>query len=236
MTTTTNIDKTARTARQTAEVQRDSYEALAKSFSAMQRRNVEFAQMWMTGGFEMMRAYQSFFSPFSYARQDLKAAQRTTQHTQQALQAAQQELQVTQHELRVAEEATVKAENASAKAEKATVEAENATVKAEQATAKATVKAENAEQVTAKTTANTQAATREAALRLEEETREAALQAAVHRSLETKDYEELNVDEVSKKLDGLSAAELKKVREYEEHNKNRETLITEIDRRISATA
>ncbi len=250
MTTITNIDKTARTARQTAEVQRDSYEALAKSFSAMQRRNVEFAQMWMTGGFELMRAYQSFFSPFSYARQDLKAAQRTTQHTQQALQAAQQELQVTQHELRVAEEATVKAENASAKAEKATVKAENAsakaenatakaenaTAKAENATAKATVKAENAEQVTAKITANTQAATREAALRLEEETREVALQAAVHRSLETKNYEELNVDEVSNKLDGLSATEFKKVREYEEHNKNRETLIAEIDRRISATA
>jgi hypothetical protein len=46
----------------------------------------------------------------------------------------------------------------------------------------------------------------------------------------------LNVDEVSKKLDGLSATELKKVREYEEHNKNRETLITEIDRRLSATS
>jgi hypothetical protein len=236
LTTTTNIDKTARTARQTAEVQRDSYEALAKSFSAMQRRNVEFAQMWMTGGFELMRAYQSFFSPFSYAQQGLKAAQQTTQHTQQALQAAQQELQVTQHELRVAEEATVKAENATAKAEKATVKAENATVKAEQATAKATVKAENAEQVTAKITSNTQAATREAALRLEEETREVALQAAVHRSLETKNYEELNVDEVSNKLDGLSATDLKKVREYEMHNKSRETLITEIDRRLSATA
>ena len=229
MTITTNIEKTARTARQTAEVQRDSYEALAKSFSAMQRRNVEFAQVWMTGGFELMRAYQSFFSPFSYARQGLKAAQQTTQHTQQALQAAQQELQVTQHELRVAEEATVKAE-------KATAKAENATVKAENATAKATEKAEKAEQVTAKTIANTEAATREAALRDEEATREAALQAAVRSSLKTKDYEELNVDEVSKKLDGLSATELKKVREYEKHNKNRDTLVEQIDRKIKATA
>ena len=127
------------------------------------------------------------------------------------------------------DEATVKAEQATAKAEKATVKAENAT-------AKATEKAEKAEQVTAKTTANTQAATREAALRDEEETREAALQAAVRSSLKTKDYEELNVDEVSKKLDGLSATELKKVREYEKHNKNRETLIEQIDRKIKATA
>ena len=128
--------------------------------------------------------------------------------TQQALEATQQ---VAQQGLRVAEEATAKAEQATAKAEQATMEAKQATAK-------------------------TQAETREAALRLEEETREVALQAAVHRSLETKNYEELNVDEVSKKLDGLSATELKKVREYEEHNKNRETLITEIDRRISATA
>jgi hypothetical protein len=162
MTITTNIDKTARTARQSGEMQRDSYEALAKSFSTLQRRNVEFAQTWMTGGVELMRAYGNLFSPFAYARQGIKAAQQTTQHTQQALQA-------TQEKLRVAEEATIKAEEA--------------TVRAKKATEWATVKAEKAEQVTAKITANTQAATREAALRNEEETREAALQAAIHTSL-----------------------------------------------------
>jgi multidrug efflux pump subunit AcrA (membrane-fusion protein) len=208
MTITTNIDKRTRTTRQMTELQRDSFETLAKNFAALQRRNVELTQMWMTG------VYRTFF-PFTYAiyaQEGLKAAQ---QGTEQALEATQQALeatqQVAQQGLRVAEEATVKAEQATAKAEQATMEAKQATAK-------------------------TQAETREAALRLEEETREVALQAAVHRSLETKDYEELNVDEVSKKLDGLSATELKKVREYEEHNKNRETLITEIDRRISATA
>jgi hypothetical protein len=208
MTITTNIDKRTRTTRQMTELQRDSFETLAKNFAALQRRNVELTQMWMTG------VYRTFF-PFTYAiyaQEGLKAAQ---QGTEQALEATQQALeatqQVAQQGLRVAEEATVKAEQATAKAEQATMEAKQATAK-------------------------TQAETREAALRLEEETREVALQAAVHRSLETKNYEELNVDEVSKKLDGLSATELKKVREYEEHNKNRETLITEIDRRISATA
>ena len=201
MTITTNIDKRTRTTRQMTELQRDSFETLAKNFAALQRRNVELTQMWMTG------VYRTFF-PFTYAiyaQEGLKAAQ---QGTEQALEATQQ---VAQQGLRVAEEATVKAEQATAKAEQATMEAKQATAK-------------------------TQAETREAALRLEEETREVALQAAVHRSLETKNYEALNVDEVSKKLDGLSATELKKVREYEEHNKNRETLITEIDRRISATA
>jgi hypothetical protein len=208
MTITTNIDKRTRTTRQMTELQRDSFETLAKNFAALQRRNVELTQMWMTG------VYRTFF-PFTYAiyaQERLKAAQ---QGTEQALEATQQALeatqQVAQQGLRVAEEATVKAEQATAKAEQATMEAKQATAK-------------------------TQAETREAALRLEEETREVALQAAVHRSLETKDYEALNVDEVSNKLDGLSATELKKVREYEEHNKNRETLIAEIDRRLSATA
>ena len=215
MTITTNIDKRTRTTRQMTELQRDSFETLAKNFAALQRRNVELTQMWMTG------VYRTFF-PFTYAiyaQEGLKAAQQGTEQaleaTQQALETAQQALeatqQVAQQGLRVAEEATVKAEQATAKAEQATMEVKQATAK-------------------------TQAETREAALRLEEETREVALQAAVHRSLETKDYEALNVDEVSNKLDGLSATELKKVREYEEHNKNRETLITEIDRRISATA
>jgi len=215
MTSSTNVEKMTRTTRQMTELQRDSFETLAKNFAALQRRNVELTQMWMTG------VYRTFF-PFTYAiyaQDGLKAAQ---QGTEQALEATQQALeatqQVAQQGLRVAEEATAKAEKATVKAEKATVKAEEATMEAKQAAAK------------------TQAETREAALRLEEETREVALQAAVHRSLETKNYEELNVDEVSKKLDGLSATELKKVREYEEHNKNRETLITEIDRRISATA
>jgi membrane protein involved in colicin uptake len=212
MTITTNIDKRTRTTRQMTELQRDSFETLAKNFAALQRRNVELTQMWMTG------VYRTFF-PFTYAiyaQDGLKAAQ---QGTEQALEATQQALeatqQVAQQGLRVAEEATVKAEQATAKAEQATAKAEQATVRS---------------------TARTQEATREAALRAEEETREAALQAAVHRSLNTNDYEELNVDEVSKKLDGLSATELKKVREYEIHNKSRETLITEIDRRLSATS
>ena len=207
MTITTNVEKMTRTTRQMTELQRDSFETLAKNFAALRRRNVELTQKWLTG------AYRPFF-PFTYAiyaQDGLRAAQ---QGTEQALEATQQ---VAQQGLRVAEEATAKAEKATVKAEEAAVKAEQATMEAKQATAK------------------TQAETREAALRAEEETQEVALQAAVHRSLKTKDYEELNVDEVSKKLDGLSATELKKVREYEMHNKSRETLITEIDRRLSAT-
>src|SRR5215212_9650158 len=63
--TTRNIDKTARTAREMAEVQRDSYEALAENLAAAQRRTIGLAE----GGFEFMRlqeqnatATQEFFA------------------------------------------------------------------------------------------------------------------------------------------------------------------------------
>jgi hypothetical protein len=46
----------------------------------------------------------------------------------------------------------------------------------------------------------------------------------------------LTVDEISKRLDGLSAEELRKVREYEKRNKNRETLIEQIDRKIRGSS
>jgi hypothetical protein len=45
-------------------------------------------------------------------------------------------------------------------------------------------------------------------------------------------YDELTVEEVSARLDALSAEELREVRDYEERNKNRETILEQLDRRI----
>ncbi len=45
-------------------------------------------------------------------------------------------------------------------------------------------------------------------------------------------YEELTVEEVSARLDALSAEDLREVRDYEERNKNRETILEQLDRRI----
>jgi flagellar motor component MotA len=63
--TTANIDKTARTAHEMAEAQRDSFEALAENFAAAQRRTIGIAE----GGLEFMRlqednarAAQEFFA------------------------------------------------------------------------------------------------------------------------------------------------------------------------------
>ncbi len=101
-----------------------------------------------------------------------------------------------------------------------------------------------------KTVTNTQKATQQVAqqgLRLAEEaaeqteetirqTEEAArkveLQAAVLSALKTEDYNELTVEEISSKLEDLSVEDLRKVREYEKRNKDRSTLIEEIDKRL----
>ena len=49
------------------------------------------------------------------------------------------------------------------------------------------------------------------------------------------DYDEMNVEEVSKRLNDLSVEELQLVRDYEERNKRRETLLEQMDRKIRAT-
>jgi hypothetical protein len=49
-------------------------------------------------------------------------------------------------------------------------------------------------------------------------------------------YDEMNVGEISDRLDSLSDEELKKVRDYEKRNKNRDTLIEQLDRNIKASS
>jgi hypothetical protein len=63
---------------------------------------------------------------------------------------------------------------------------------------------------------------------------EAELRTAALAALKTTDYEALTVEEVSKRIEGLPADQLRKVREFEKKNKNRETLIEQIDRKIRA--
>src|ERR687890_1846441 len=63
--TTRSIEKTTRTARQMAEVQRDSYEALAETFAAAQRRTMGLAEdglKFMRLQEENARAAQEFFA------------------------------------------------------------------------------------------------------------------------------------------------------------------------------
>ncbi len=49
-------------------------------------------------------------------------------------------------------------------------------------------------------------------------------------------YDEMNVAEITERLGELTVEQLQKVKHYEERNKNRETLIEEIDRRLTGSA
>jgi hypothetical protein len=72
----------------------------------------------------------------------------------------------------------------------------------------------------------------DAAEQTEKATREAELRAAVLAALQTVDYDGLTVAEISERLDGLTVHQLEQVRELEKNNKNRETLVGQIDRKI----
>jgi hypothetical protein len=48
-------------------------------------------------------------------------------------------------------------------------------------------------------------------------------------------YDEMNVEEVSKRLNDLSVEELQLVRDYEERNKRRDTLLEQMDGKIRST-
>jgi len=279
-TTAKNIDKTARTARQMAEAQRDSFEALAENFAGAQRRsiglaegglefvrmqednaraaqeffargvrllqlqqrNAQFVQDWTNDAVEVVReqaehnartaeafaraisrqqesfrsltrnwvgAYTDFFSPLAFARQATRAFQDATR---QGLEATEQ---VTRQGLRVAEETTRQGLQAT-----------------EEATKQGLRVVEEATERTEDVLRETEKATREA----EKAAHEAELRTAVFGALGTTDYDALTVDEVSKRIDGLSAEQLKQVREFEKNGKNRETLIGQIDRKIRANS
>ena len=50
------------------------------------------------------------------------------------------------------------------------------------------------------------------------------------------DYDELTVEEISARLGALSSEELREVRDYQERNKNRETVLEQLDRKIRGSS
>jgi hypothetical protein len=61
---------------------------------------------------------------------------------------------------------------------------------------------------------------------------EGAEQAAEAAVFPIEGYDEMNVEEVSERLEGLSVEELQLVRDYEELNEGRKTLLEQMDRKI----
>ena len=58
-----------------------------------------------------------------------------------------------------------------------------------------------------------------------------AKQARKDAQVPLKNYDDLNIDEIKKKVQGLSKEDVEKVRDYEEKNANRKTLIETLDSR-----
>jgi hypothetical protein len=272
-TTAKNIDKTARTAREMAEAQRDSFEVLAENFASAQRRgmglaegglefvklqednaraaqeffaqgvrllqlqgrNAEFVQSWTNDAVEVMREQaehnartaEAFARAVSSQQESFRTLTRgwvgaytdffsplayARQATRAFQQATQQGLEVTERvtrqSLRVAEETTRQGLQATEEATKQGL------------------------RVVEEATERTEDVLRET----EKATREAELRTAVYGALGTTDYDALTVEEVSKRIDGLTAEQLKQVREFEKNSKDRETLIGQIDRKIRAAS
>ena len=76
----------------------------------------------------------------------------------------------------------------------------------------------------------------ETATRNAQATTERAVEASTNGGFPIFGYDELNVGEVAARLDSLTVDQLKKVREYEKRNKNRETVIEQVDRKIKAAS
>ena len=239
-----------RTAREMTEIQRDSYEALAESFTASQRRgarlaqdglkffklqedNARAAQEWFANGVRLMQLQQR---NVDFAQNWLGGGVRTlreqTGHNLHAADAVVRNARKQQEGLQtIGREWVGASQNLftpfASYAREGLRTAQQATEQGIQATQQV---AQQGLRVAEETAEQTDKVLRET----EEATREAEVRTVVYGALGTTDYESLNVDEVSKRLEGLSAEQLKKVREFEKKNKSRETLIEQIDRKIKA--
>jgi hypothetical protein len=259
-TTARDIDETARTAREMAEAQRDSFEAIAENFAAAQRRTVGLAE----GGLEFVRlqeqnarAAQEFFANGvrllrlqqrnaefvrGWMGEAVEVVREQAEHNARTAEAFVRTVSRQQEGFRALTQGWVGAygeffgpfaylregmrafQRATQQGLEATEQVARQGLRAsEQVTRQGLRVAEEATERTDKVLRQTEKATREAELRT-----------AVLAALKTTDYEGLTVGEVSERIEGLPTEQLKKVREFEKNNKNRETLLEQIDRKIRA--
>jgi hypothetical protein len=249
--TTRDIEKTTRAVREMAEVQRDSYEALAENFAAAQRRGMRLAE----GGFRFMRLQE----------ENARATREWIANSMRLLQLQQRNAEFARGWTGEAVEAVREQAEQNARTAEAIARSLNKQQESfgaltrqwagayrdffspfayfregvritQQANQRGLEATERAARQGLKIAHEAGEQTEKVLEQTEKATREAELKTAVSGALGTANYDELTVDEISKRLNGLSAEELRKVREYEKRNKNRETLIEQIDRKIRANS
>ena len=244
-----NIDKTARTVREMTEAQRDSFEALAENLAAAQNRsmglaegglgflrlqedNARAAQEWFANGVRLLQRQQRNAEFVGGWTEDaVEALREQAEHNARTAEAFARGISRQQESFRSLTRGWVVAYrdffSPFAYARQGMRTFQRATKQGLEATEQVALQglrvAEEAAERTDEVLRQTEKATHEAELR-----------AVVFGALKTTDYDALTVEDISKRIDGLSAEQLGKVREFEKHNKNRETLIEQIDRKIRA--
>jgi hypothetical protein len=258
--TTANIDKTTRTAREMAEAQHDSFEALAENFAAAQRRSIGIAE----GGLEFMRlqednarAAQEFFANGvrllklqqrnaefvqGWMGEAVEVMREQTEHNAHTAEAFARGIGRQQESMRALSRGWVGAyreffspfsyvQEGMRTFQRATQQGLETTEQVARQGLRASEKAtRQGLRVAEEATERTEDVIRQT----EKVTREAELRTAVLAALKTTDYEGLTVEEISKRIEGLPTEQLRKVREFEKNHKNRETLLEQIDRKIRA--
>jgi hypothetical protein len=259
-TTAMNIDKTARTAREMAEAQRGSFEAIAENFAAAQRRGMGLAE----GGLEFVRlqennakATQEFFANgvrlLQHQQKNAEfvqdwmgdAVEVVREQTEQNARTAEAFARTAirqQESMRALTQGWVGAyrdffspfayvQQGMRTFQRATQQGLEAT---EQVARQGLRASEEATRQGLRVAEEATEGTEDVLRQTEKATREAELRTAVFSALKTANYDELSVAEVSRRIEGLPTEQLKKVREFEKNHKNRETLLEQIDRKIRA--
>ena len=241
---TKNMEKTMGTTQEMAKSQQRAFEALTDNFRSFQDRNAEVAKGWS----DFLELQQSN----SKATQDLfTSGMRFAELGQRNVRFMQKWMGQGVNVWRDQAESSVR--TAEVVAQSASEQQESFRKLAEQWTSTyqslfssfgsyAEEGLKNAQQLTEQTTRHGMKVAEEAVEQTEqvvertvEQTERMARQADPTR-LPIKGYDELNVSEVSEKLDGLTTAELTKLEAYEKGNKNRETIIEQIERKVKAAS
>jgi hypothetical protein len=241
----TDIDRMTGTAREMAEAQREAQEAATKNFMSMQQRSMQVARdglKFIELQQDTMGAAQDFWSSgmrlMSIQQRNAEFAQRWVSGAADAVR-GQAEQNVRTAEV-FARSARAQQENFRGLtrmwfgayrdfvspfadyAQESIKVAQQATEQGAEMTKQATEQGmrlvDNAADTTAKAV------------------RETGNRGVLVTALESGAYDEMNVGDITAKLDGLTEDELKKVRAYEKRNKNRETLVEQIDRKIKAAS
>lgn len=223
------MDRIANTTQEMVEAQRRSYEAITDSFIELQKRNVRFAQSGFGGlGLQEdnLRAAQEWWKGADL----MQLQQRNINFLQSWMSGGADYLRnQAEHNQRTAEEF---AKSARAQQESLRKLGEDWMGVYEEIATTSRSYAEEGVQ-------NAQQATRQglqAVQETAEQTEQAARQAATNGngSFPIRNYDNLSVNEASQRLDGLTNEQLQKVRSYEKQNKDRSSLVDEIDRKIKS--